>query len=129
MSVRLDKWLWAARLQKTRALASEAIRGGKVQVDGERVKASRDVRIGDTIAVTRGEDRMTVVVRALGAKRGPASEAALLYDETEESRAARERAAAERKLARIAITPGTGRPTKRDRRRMEATKIRAFGEE
>ena len=129
MSVRLDKWLWAARLQKTRALASEAIKGGKVQVDGERVKASRDVHVGDTIAVTRGEDRMTVVVRALGSKRGPAAAAALLYDETDESRAARERAAAERKLARIAITPGTGRPTKRDRRRMEATKIRAFGEE
>lgn len=119
--LRIDKWLWAARLLKTRALAAEAVKGGRVQVDGQRVKPSREVGPGDRLEVTIGQSRRTVVVRGVAPRRGPASEAALLYEETAESIAERERLAAERRLA---VAPGAdlgGRPTKRDRRRFEAT--------
>src|SRR5690606_3522892 len=88
--VRIDKWLWAARFFKTRALAIEAVKGGRVQVDGARVKPSRTVRVGDRIEITIGQTRRTVDVRALSDRRGPASVAATLYEETPESRAARE---------------------------------------
>jgi ribosome-associated heat shock protein Hsp15 len=91
-------------------------------VNGAAVKASRDVRPGDTVAITRPPLRMTVTVRALGERRGPAREAALLYEETAESRAARERAAAERRLAERPVANLGGRPTKRDRRRYERTR-------
>ncbi|HVL96233.1 MAG TPA: RNA-binding S4 domain-containing protein [Solirubrobacteraceae bacterium] len=117
--VRVDKWLWAARLVKTRALAAEAVRGGRVHVNGRAVKAARDVRPGDRIELSLGQVRMEVVVRALSARRGPASEAALLYDETPESRAARERAAELRRMAPPPLPDPGGRPTKRDRRRMD----------
>ena len=119
--LRVDKWLWAARLLKTRSLAAEAVKGGRVQVDGQRVKPSREVGPGDRLEITIGQLRRTVIVRGVAARRGPASEAALLYEETAESVAARERLAAERRLA---VPPGAdlgGRPTKRDRRRFEAT--------
>lgn len=122
--VRIDKWLWAARLFKTRALAAEAVKGGRVQVDGQRVKPSKDLRPGDELEVTLGQTRLTLVVRALSARRGPASEAALLYDETPDSRAARERAAAERRLAAAPQPEQGARPTKRDRRRFEASRGR-----
>src|SRR4051794_40254540 len=114
--VRIDKWLWAARLVKTRALGAEAVRGGRVEVNGQRVKPSKDVRPGDRVEITLGTTRLSVDVRGTALRRGPASEAALLYDETEESRAARERAAQLRRLEGPppAATPG-GRPTKRDR--------------
>jgi ribosome-associated heat shock protein Hsp15 len=118
--VRIDKWLWAARFFKTRSLATEAVQGGRVQVEGIRVKPARDVRIGETVAVTVGETTTVVVVRALADKRGSAPQAALLYDETEESRRTRER---RRELRRMAPPPGAdlaGRPSKRDRRRIEA---------
>jgi ribosome-associated heat shock protein Hsp15 len=118
--VRIDKWLWAARFFKTRSLATEAVQGGRVHVDGARVKPARDVRIGEEIAVTVGDRTTVVVVRALADRRGPASEAALLYEETPESRERRERRREERRLA---PTPGAdlhGRPAKRDRRRIEA---------
>jgi ribosome-associated heat shock protein Hsp15 len=118
--VRIDKWLWAARFFKTRSLATGAVQGGRVQVEGIRVKASRDVRVGETVAVTVGETTITVVVRALADKRGSAPQAALLYAETDESRRARER---RRELRRMAPPPGAdlaGRPSKRDRRRIEA---------
>jgi ribosome-associated heat shock protein Hsp15 len=118
--VRIDRWLWAARLAKTRALAVEAVRGGLVQVNGQRVKPSKEVRPGDVVEVTRGPVRLTVVVRGTAVRRGPAKEAALLYEETEESRAERERRAAERRLAGPVATPGGPRPTKRDRRRLDA---------
>jgi ribosome-associated heat shock protein Hsp15 len=118
--IRIDKWLWAARFFKTRSLASEAVAGGRVHVEGQRVKPARDVRLGESIQVTMGETTLTVVVRALSDRRGPASQAVLLYEETRESRERRER---ERDLRRMAPPPGAdlrGRPSKRDRRRIEA---------
>jgi ribosome-associated heat shock protein Hsp15 len=118
--VRIDKWLWAARLLKTRALAAEAVKGGRVHVNGHAVKPSRDVRVGDRIEVTVGTLRRVVDVRATAERRGPASAAALLFDETPESVAARERERETRRLARPpAVDRGTGRPTKRDRRRYD----------
>ena len=117
--VRVDKWLWAARLLKTRALAAEAVKGGRVHVNGSAVKPSRDLHPGDLLELTLGPRRLAVVVRATSERRGPAKEAALLYEETPESRAAREREAAQRRLV-MPTGPDRGpRPTKRDRRRFE----------
>ena len=87
--VRIDKWLWAARFYKTRGLASEAIAGGKVQVNGDRAKRARPVQPGDELRIRQGPYEHHVVVRALSARRGPASMAAQLYEETSASRAAR----------------------------------------
>lgn len=118
--VRIDKWLWAARFFKTRSLAGEAVGGGRVQVDGRRVKPAREVRVGDEIAVTVGETTTTVTVRALSDRRGPATVAAGLYEETPDSRERRER---EREQRRLAPAPGAdlqGRPSGRDRRRLDA---------
>jgi ribosome-associated heat shock protein Hsp15 len=118
--VRIDKWLWAARFFRTRSLATAAVQGGRVQVEGLRVKPSRDVRVGEEVAVTVGQTTTTVVVLALADKRGSASKAALLYEETEESRRTRER---RRELRRMAPPLGAdleGRPSKRDRRRIDA---------
>src|SRR4051794_18619337 len=91
--VRVDKWLWAARLYKSRSLAAEAGTGGGVQLNGARVKASKEVGVGDELEVTTGQTRRVVIVRAVAERRGPAKEAALLYDETPASVAARELAA------------------------------------
>jgi ribosome-associated heat shock protein Hsp15 len=118
--VRVDKWLWAARLVKTRALAAEAVKGGRVEVNGQRIKPSKDVRPGDTLDITLNQGfRMTVLVRGTAERRGPASVAARLYDETPESAEARERHAAERRLAAPPVFRDGGRPTKRDRRRLD----------
>jgi ribosome-associated heat shock protein Hsp15 len=117
--VRVDKWLWAARLFKTRALAVEAVKGGRVQLNGERVKPGREIHPGDRLEVTLAPVRLGLVVLATSRRRGPASEAALLYEETAESRTARERHAAESRLARPPGAQGGPRPTKRDRRRLE----------
>jgi len=119
--LRIDKWLWAARFVKTRALAAEAVKGGRVQVNGQRAKPSKEVGAGDRLEITIGQTRRAVVVLGVAPRRGPASEAQLLYEETAASIAAREAAAAQRRLA---APPGAGlgeRPTKRDRRRFEAT--------
>ncbi|MDM7457211.1 MAG: RNA-binding S4 domain-containing protein [Tepidimonas sp.] len=119
--VRLDKWLWAARFYKTRALAAETIERGRVLVNGVVAKASREPRVGDVIELRTGDVIRTVVVRGLSTVRGPAPQAALLYEETPESIAARERYAELRRLApEPAATLTQGRPTKRDRRRIEA---------
>jgi ribosome-associated heat shock protein Hsp15 len=119
--VRIDKWLWAARLVKTRGLAATAIKGGRVDVNGQRAKPSKDVRPGDRIELKMSQGRrMTVVVRGLSERRGPAKEAVLLYDETAESREARERYIAEARAAGLSGPRGGERPTKRDRRRLEA---------
>ena len=118
--VRIDKWLWAARFFKTRSAATEAVAGGKVQVNGDRVKPAREVAAGDRLEITRGQTRWTVVVTGIAERRGPASVVATLYEETPESAAERERRSAERRLARPLGADLAERPTKRDRRRLDA---------
>lgn len=118
--VRVDKWLWAARFFKTRGLATEAVLRGRVHVNGLRVKPAKEVRPTDTVEVTVAEVKWIVVVRGVADKRGPATVAATLYDETPESRVARERKAAERRLSRPLGADLGARPTKQNRRRLEA---------
>jgi len=118
--VRLDRWLWAARLVKTRPLAAEAVRGGHVEVNGRRVLPGRRVKAGDRVELTVHDVRREVVVRRVAERRGPASVAAGLYEETPESVAAREQAAAQRRVA-ADLPRGGPRPTKRDRRRLDAS--------
>ena len=118
-SMRLDKWLWAARFFKHRKQATEAIQGGKVHLNGNRVKPSRAVQAGDMLEITRGVEEFTVIVRALAAQRGPASVAQTLYEETEESLAARTESREMRRL--LAANPADAhRPDKRDRRKLRA---------
>jgi ribosome-associated heat shock protein Hsp15 len=118
--VRIDKWLWAARFFKTRGLATEAVLGGHVQVNGARVKPAKDVRVGDSLQIRIGTTRWDVSVTGLSDKRGPAKVAATLYEETPESREGREQSALERRLARPLGADLGARPTKQDRRRLEA---------
>ena len=118
--VRIDKWLWAARFFKTRTTATEAVLGGRVHVNGVRVKPSREVRAGDTLDVTIGTVKRTVEVLGVSDRRGPAAVAATLYEESAESIAARERDALERPLARPLGSDLGARPTKLDRRRLDA---------
>ena len=112
--VRIDKWLWAARFFKTRTLATEAVAGGRVHLEGARIKPSRDVAVGDRLEITAGESTLTVIVRALADRRGSATVAATLYEETAESREKRER---EREQRRLAPPPGRrhARPPERSR--------------
>jgi ribosome-associated heat shock protein Hsp15 len=118
--VRIDKWLWAARFAKTRGAATEAVLGGHVRVNGVRAKPAKEVRVDDTIEVRLGEVQWTVLVTGVAERRGPAKVAATLYEETPESIAGRERAAAERRLSRPPTLDAGGRPTKQARRRLEA---------
>lgn len=121
-AVRIDKWLWAARFFKTRTIAQEAVELGRVRLNGSRIKPSRDVKAGDKLEITRGEEKFIVFVEKLSAVRGPAPVAQTLYRETDESRVLREENAAIRKLAaEPALSIKKGRPTKRD-----ARKIRFF---
>jgi ribosome-associated heat shock protein Hsp15 len=122
--IRLDKWLWAARFYKTRSLAADAIAGGKVEVNGEHAKRARPVQVGDEIHIRQGPYRHTVVVRELSVRRGPASEAAGLYQETSESRASREALALQLKALHQAFGPEKGRPTKKERREIDRLKGR-----
>jgi ribosome-associated heat shock protein Hsp15 len=122
--VRLDKWLWAARFYKTRSLAAEAVAGGKVQVNGERVKRAKPVQVGDEVRVRQGPYEYQILVRGLSARRGPASEAAQLYEEKAESRASREAMALQLKSLHAAFLPERGRPTKKDRREINRLKGR-----
>jgi ribosome-associated heat shock protein Hsp15 len=117
--VRLDKWLWAARFYKTRALAAQAIDGGKVQVNGERAKRAKPVHQGDQLRIRQGVYEHTVVIAGLSEHRGPAATAVQLYQETAESLAARERLAAQMKNLNGIVMAEGERPTKRDRRRIE----------
>ncbi|MGH7509448.1 MAG: RNA-binding S4 domain-containing protein [Gemmatimonadales bacterium] len=117
--VRLDKWLWAARFYKTRASAAEAIAGGKVQVNGDRVKRAKPVQVGDEVRIRQGPYEHQIVVRQLSERRGPATEAARLYQEYPASRAAREAMALQLKSLHAAFVPERGRPTKKDRREIE----------
>ena len=118
--VRIDKWLWAARFFKTRGAATEAVLGGHVQVNGARVKPARDVGVGDRLEITKAQERWTVVVAGLADRRGPASVAQALYEETPESAAERQKRRDERRLARPLGSDLSERPTKRDRRRLDA---------
>lgn len=117
--VRLDKWLWAARFYKTRALAVEGIDGGKVRVNDERVKRAKQVGPGDVVAIRLGPYEHIVLVRGLSERRGPASEAVKLYEETAESIAGRERTAFQLKAAHALFVDSNERPTKKDRRELE----------
>jgi ribosome-associated heat shock protein Hsp15 len=121
---RVDKWLWAARFYKTRALAAEAIAGGKVQVNGERVKRAKALQINDEVRIRQGPYEHRVLVRVLSDRRGPATEAATLYEETRESKAARETLALQLKSLHSAFVPDRGRPTKKDRREINRLKGR-----
>ena len=117
--VRIDKWLWAARFFKTRSLALDAIELGRVRIDGARVKPARDARIGERVEIAQGEHRTVVVIQALSAVRGSATVARALYSETTESLARRERQAQVRRYGAEPAATLQGRPTKRDRRRLD----------
>ena len=118
--VRVDKWLWAARFFKTRSLAAEAIGGGKVLVAGDRVKPAKLLQVGDEVRLRLGPYEHVVVVRALSERRGPATVAATLYEETAASRTAREKLADQLRMAPATfVYEEKGRPTKRDRRDLE----------
>jgi ribosome-associated heat shock protein Hsp15 len=117
---RVDRWLWTARFFKTRGAATEAVLGGRVHVNGARVKPAKGVRPGDSVEVTAGDVRREVVVRGLAERRGPAAAAQSLYEETPESIARREQRSLERRLARPLGADLGARPTKQDRRRLEA---------
>ena len=116
--VRLDKWLWAARIFKTRALASNAISGGKVRLGGQRVKASRLVKIDDCFKISRGQDRLEIIVLKLAQQRGSASIAQTLYCETRSSIEQREHEAEQRKLAALQSPVSNTRPNKQQRRKI-----------
>lgn len=115
MSVRLDKWLWAARFFKTRAKAKEAIDGGKVKVNGQRGKASKDVNVSDSMSITQGYDEKVITVTAVSDRRGSATLAQTLYEETPQSIEKRALAAEQRKAAGRSVM-SEGRPTKKNRR-------------
>lgn len=118
-SVRIDKWLWAARFFKTRSLATDAVDGGKVKLNGERVKPARAVKLGDRLEIDNGSTEWEVIVRDLADKRGSATVAQGLYEETAHSIAERQRLADQRKLFREPGEAIKGRPTKRDRRQLD----------
>ncbi|MEY4641457.1 MAG: hypothetical protein RLZZ227_1451 [Pseudomonadota bacterium] len=126
--MRVDKWLWAARFFKTRSLAKQAIDGGKVHCNGEHCKSSREIETGSTLQIRQGFDERIVIVKALSDKRQGAPQAALLYEETPESLASRERLAAERRAQNAAQPADAGRPTKQDRRRIHRFKRELFDE-
>ena len=117
--LRVDKWLWAARFYKTRSIAKTAIEGGKVHLDGQRVKVSREISVGEHLTVKQGWDEKEVVVKALSDQRGPASIAQTLYEETPESIVRREREAQARKAAGGATARPTQKPGKHERKALE----------
>lgn len=121
-TVRIDKWLWAARFFKTRALAADACDIGRIESNSHRAKAARDVRVGDRLRITNEAGVFEVEVLQLSAVRGPASVAQTLYRESDEGRAARDALALERKMMLQADGVAEGRPSKRDRR--EINKLR-----
>jgi ribosome-associated heat shock protein Hsp15 len=114
--IRIDKWLWAARFYKTRSLCKEAIDGGKIHCDGQRIKPSKEVTVGLVLTIRQNLDEKVVVVKALSDQRRGAPEAALLYEETEESKVQREKRAAERKAGLGSYIISNQRPSKKDRR-------------
>ena len=119
-TVRIDKWLWAARFFKTRSIAKSAIEGGKVHFDGERVNVSKEVRVGMELTIQQGFEKKTVIIKAISNMRGPAPIAQQLYEETEVSLAKRELLASQRKLHNLARPDH--RPSKKDRRQISRFK-------
>lgn len=119
-ALRLDIWLWAARFYRTRSLAKQAVETGKVDVAGQRAKASRSVRVNDVLRISRGEEHFEVVVAALSDQRGPASVAQTLYVESDASRQRREAVAADRRAARTGYQAPLSKPDKRARRLIRA---------
>ena len=117
-SVRLDKWLWAARFFKTRSVAREAVSGGKVHLNGNRAKPGRSLSAGDLLRIQRGDDEYTITIIELGTRRGPAAVAQTLYKESDESRLKREKLVEQRKLEREQHAGRERRPDKRQRRRL-----------
>lgn len=116
--LRIDKWLWFARFFKTRSLATAAVAAGRVQVNRERVKRSRVLLVGDVLDIQVGSDALTVVVRGLPSRRGPAAEARLHYEETPASVARRARLQEQHRLATLSAPHSDGRPDKRERREL-----------
>ena len=116
--IRIDKWLWAARFFKTRSLATDAVGGGKVKLNGAPTKPARDIKVGDRLDIFNGDTRWQVVILGLSEKRGPAPAARLLYEETPDSIAAREAEQMRRKFTNEPAAEIHGRPTKRDRRQL-----------
>jgi ribosome-associated heat shock protein Hsp15 len=125
--VRIDRWLWAARFFKTRGAATEAVLGGRVHLNGARVKPAKEIRAGDRLEVTVADVRREVVVRGVAEKRGSAAVAATLYAETPESTARREQHAMERRMSRPLGADLGARPTKRDKRRLDALRAQLRG--
>lgn len=126
-TVRIDRWLWAARIFKTRSLAKTAIEGGKVHVDGQRTKPAKEVRIGQTLTVSRGSTEITLVISALSEQRGPAKVAQLLYNETDESIEQREILSSRRRMERAGLQVPDSKPSKKDRRSLK--KLRGLDEQ
>lgn len=122
--MRLDKWLWAARFFKTRSIASSEVDAGHVDVNGERVKPAKPIHVGDEVRIRANQSTYIIHIRGLSGRRGPASEARTLYEETEDSLRERERLAEQRRLAPTPTYEEGGRPTKRDRRDMSRVKRR-----
>ena len=120
--VRIDRWLWAARFFKTRSLAKTAIDSGKIEVNEQRAKASKEVALEDTLNIRRGEITQTIIVKNLSDKRGPAKLAQTLYEETDQSKLEREILSEKRKIARAGYSSPIGKPSKRDRRELSKLK-------
>lgn len=118
-AVRIDKWLWAARFFKTRSLATDAVDGGRVQINGLRIKPAKEVKVGDRVELSIGDMHWELLVEGLSEKRGPAPEARKLYTETEASQARRQKTQEERHLRVEPAADLHGRPTKRDRRTID----------
>jgi ribosome-associated heat shock protein Hsp15 len=127
--IRLDKWLWAARFYKTRNLAKQAIDGGKVHCDGQRIKPSKEAVVGLTITIRQEWDEKIVIIKALADQRRGAPEAALLYEETEESKLEREKRAAERKAGLGSFIASDHRPNKKERRQIHKFQRINFGDD
>lgn len=120
--VRIDKWLWAARFFKTRSLAKQAIEGGKVHYNGQRVKTSKNIELGAELRIRCGWDEKVVIIKALSDKRRNATEASKLFDETDASIALREQRTAERKAANLTMPNHAEKPNKKQRRQIHRFK-------
>ena len=120
--VRIDRWLWAARFFKTRSLAKAAIENGKIELNQQRIKASKEISLGDMLHIRRGESTQTIIITHLSDKRGSAKIAQTLYQETDQSKLEREILAEKRKIARAGYSSPIGRPSKRDRREINKLK-------